>query len=101
MVSARTIALAKTVWAVEKVRERLHRPARALESASVPYAVVDGNAVAAWVTTVDEAAVLNTRDVDVLVRLSLSPVFLPGIEAPLSAYFAVSLRHYAFRMTLL
>ena len=68
MVSARTIALAKTVWAVEKVRERLHRPARALESASVPYAVVDGNAVAAWVTTVDEAAVRNTRDVDVLLR---------------------------------
>ena len=44
------------------------RAARALESASIPYAIVGGNAVAAWVTTVDEAAVRNTRDVDVLIR---------------------------------
>jgi hypothetical protein len=56
------------VLAVEKVRERLLRAANALESASIPYAIVGGNAVAAWVTTVDEAAVRNTRDVDVLLR---------------------------------
>ena len=60
--------MARTVRTVEKFRERLRRAARALESASVAYAVVDGNAVAAWVTTVDEAAVRNTRDVDVLLR---------------------------------
>jgi hypothetical protein len=56
------------VRAVEKVRERLQRATAALEQASVPYAVIGGNAVAAWVTRIDEAAVRNTRDVDVLMR---------------------------------
>jgi hypothetical protein len=56
------------VRAVEKVRQRLLRAAAALESARVPYAVVGGNAVAAWVSRVDEAAVRNTRDVDILLR---------------------------------
>lgn len=54
--------------AVDKVRERLLRAAAALESAGVPYAVVGGNAVAAWVTRVDEAAVRYTQDVDILLR---------------------------------
>jgi len=54
--------------AVEKVRERLLRAAKALDAASVPYAATGGNAVAAWVSTVDEAAVRNTRDVDLLIR---------------------------------
>jgi hypothetical protein len=54
--------------AVEKVRERLRRAAGALEQALVPYAVVGGNAVAAWVGEVDEAAVRNTQDVDILLR---------------------------------
>lgn len=56
------------VSAVEKVRERLLRATQALEDARVSYAVAGGNAVAAWVTTVDEAAVRNTRDVDILIR---------------------------------
>jgi hypothetical protein len=56
------------VSAVEKVRERLLRATAALEQAQVPYAVVGGNAVAAWVTRVDESAVRNTQDVDLLVR---------------------------------
>ena len=38
------------------------------DAAGVPYAVVGGNAVAAWVTTVDAAAVRNTQDVDILLR---------------------------------
>jgi hypothetical protein len=42
--------------------------AAALESAQIPYAVVGGNAVAAWVGEVDEAAVRNTQDVDILLR---------------------------------
>jgi len=46
------------------------RATAALEGATIPYAVVGGNAVAAWVSTVDEAAVRNTRDVDVLLRRS-------------------------------
>src|SRR5947209_703746 len=54
--------------AVEKVRQRLLRAAAALGQAGVPYAVVGGNAVAAWVSRVDEAAVRNTRDVDILLR---------------------------------
>jgi hypothetical protein len=54
--------------AVEKVRDRLLRAARALSAAGVPYAVAGGNAVAAWVSRVDEAAVRNTRDVDIVVR---------------------------------
>ncbi|MCG6155058.1 nucleotidyltransferase family protein [Rubinisphaera margarita] len=55
---------------MEKVRERLERATRALNKAGVDYAVVGGNAVAAWVSRVDEAAVRNTRDVDILLRRS-------------------------------
>jgi hypothetical protein len=54
--------------AIEKVRRRLLRASRALEAAGVPYAVVGGNAVAAWVSRADESAVRNTRDVDILIR---------------------------------
>jgi hypothetical protein len=54
--------------AVEKVRQRLLRAARSLEQAKVPYAVAGGNAVAAWVSRVDEAAVRNTQDVDIVLR---------------------------------
>lgn len=53
---------------IEKVRLRLLRAAAALRAADLPYAIVGGNAVAAWVSRVDEAAVRNTRDVDILVR---------------------------------
>jgi hypothetical protein len=56
------------IRAVEKVRERLRRAAAALAEAGVPYAVAGGNAVAAWVSRVDEAAVRNTQDVDILLR---------------------------------
>jgi hypothetical protein len=56
------------VRAVEKVRQRLLKATAALEKASVPYAVIGGNAVAAWVARVDEAAVRNTQDVGVLLR---------------------------------
>jgi hypothetical protein len=55
---------------VERVRERLRRAARALEDAGIPYAVVGGNAVAAWVARVDESAVRNTQDVDIVLRRS-------------------------------
>lgn len=56
------------IWAVEKVRDRLLRAVKALDEGHVPYAVAGGNAVAAWVSRVDEAAVRNTRDVDILLR---------------------------------
>src|ERR1700730_9028513 len=54
--------------AVAKVRERLLRATSALQRAGIPYAVVGGNAVASWVSTIDEAAVRNTQDVDLLIR---------------------------------
>lgn len=60
--------LDRMVLAVERVRERVLRAAAALESAGVPYAVVGGNAVAAWVARVDPSAVRNTQDVDILLR---------------------------------
>ncbi|MFQ5732697.1 MAG: nucleotidyltransferase family protein [Planctomycetaceae bacterium] len=62
------ISWERMIRAVEKVRDRLKRTVAALESAGVPYAVVGGNAVAAWVSRVDEAAVRNTQDVDILLR---------------------------------
>lgn len=52
--------------AVEKVRERLLKTCRALESADVPYVVIGGNAVAVWVGSRDEGAIRNTKDVDIL-----------------------------------
>ena len=54
--------------AVEKVNERLRKTVRILEEAKVPYAVVGGHAVRAWVAQVDEAALRTTQDVDILVR---------------------------------
>src|SRR6266568_6907330 len=66
--------------AVAKVRERLLRASAALDQAGVPYAVVGGNAVASWVATVDEGAVRNTRDVDLLVRRSDLPTITTALE---------------------
>jgi hypothetical protein len=60
--------LDRMVQAVENVRQRLLRATSALESGGVPYAVIGGNAVAAWVARVDPAAVRNTADVDILLR---------------------------------
>ena len=65
---AANISWERMIRAVEKVRERLLRATAALEKAGVSYAVVGGNAVASWVSAVDEAAVRNTQDVDLLLR---------------------------------
>ena len=56
------VSLERMVRAVEKVRDRLLRAAKALDAANIPYAV------AAWVARVDEAAVRNTQDVDIILR---------------------------------
>lgn len=53
--------------AVERVNERLRKTASLLEQASVPYAVVGGHAVRAWIAQADLAAVRTTQDVDILV----------------------------------
>jgi len=68
MIVTGPFSLERVVSAVEKVRQRLLKTAATLKAAGVPYAVVGGNAVALWVSRVDEAAVRNTRDVDILIR---------------------------------
>jgi hypothetical protein len=62
------LALDRVERAVEKVRDRLLRSTAALEAAGVPYAVIGGNAVMAWVEQADEAAVRFTQDVDLVLR---------------------------------
>lgn len=61
-------SLERVVAAVERVRQRLLRASAALRAAGVQYAVAGGNAVALWVSRVDDAAVRNTQDVDILIR---------------------------------
>jgi hypothetical protein len=60
------ISWERMIRAVEKTRQRLRKATAVLKSARIPYAVVGGNPVAVWVSRVDEAAVRNTRDVDLL-----------------------------------
>lgn len=59
---------ARYVRAVSKVEELLKRTTQALDAAGLDYAVIGGNAVAAWVSTIDPYAVRTTKDVDLLVR---------------------------------
>ena len=70
----------RMVSAVEKVRERLIRATAILEDARIPYAVIGGNAVAAWVARIDEAAVRNTRDVDLMIRRDDLPAAIAAME---------------------
>jgi len=67
--------------AVEKVNERLRKTVGILEAAKVPYAVIGGHAVRAWVAQVDEAALRTTRDVDILIR----PADLTGLISAMTA----------------
>ena len=53
---------------MEDVQNRLDRATAVLKAANIQYAVIGGNAVAAWVSRIDRAAVRNTRDVDILLR---------------------------------
>ena len=66
--------------AIDTVRRRLLRAAAALAAEGVPYAVVGGNAVAAWVSRVDAGAARNTRDVDLLVRREDLPACIAALE---------------------
>ncbi|MDX1967330.1 MAG: hypothetical protein SFV23_09180, partial [Planctomycetaceae bacterium] len=74
------ISWERMIRAVEKIKERLQRSVTVLEGAGIPYAVVGGNAVAAWVSRVDEAAVRNTRDVDILLRRSDFPQAIAAMQ---------------------
>lgn len=53
--------------AVERVEKQLREVTAALDAVGLPYAVIGGNAVAAWVASIDPAAVRTTKDVDLLV----------------------------------
>ena len=66
--------------AVDKVKERLRRVAQALDAADIPYAVVGGNAVQLWVAQVDESAVRNTRDVDIILKRDHLPEAIRALE---------------------
>ena len=88
------VARPPTIWgryvmALDEVTERLERITRALESASVPYALVGGQAVALWVATKDPAAVRTTKDVDILLRREDLPRARSAALAARMDYFEV------------
>ncbi len=68
------------VEAVEQVRQRLLRATAALGAAGANYAVAGGNAVAAWVTRVNSAAVRAMQDVDILLRRDQLPSATAALE---------------------
>src|SRR5438477_5277294 len=83
----------RAFMAVERVEMLLKRTVNALDAAGVKYAVVGGNAVAAWVSTRDPDAVRATKDVDLLMRrdslanateallkVGLIPAEVPGVH---------------------
>ena len=74
------VSWARMTNAIERVRDRLLRAARALKQAEVPYAVAGGNAIAAWVSRIDEAAVRNTQDVDIVLRRADLPAARATLE---------------------
>lgn len=80
-VKAEPIGWERALMAAEKVKDRLRRATRALDAAGVPYAVVGGNAVAEWVARVDEDAVRNTKDVDILIRRPDFPAVQVALES--------------------
>lgn len=54
--------------AMDRVEKRLRLVSAALDQAGIRYAVVGGNAVAAWVSRIDPSATRATKDVDLLVQ---------------------------------
>ena len=59
----------RMVLAVERVRDRLEGAVAILEAAGVSYAVAGGNAVAAWVASVDPASTTITS----VIRPAVAP----------------------------
>lgn len=82
---AESTATGETLWswvetAVQRVQDRLNRVSQALESAGIPYAIVGGNAVQAWVKRADESLVRSTRDVDIAIERSRLPDAIAALE---------------------
>ncbi len=67
--------------AVNQVKLRLRKAVDALEAAGLPYAVIGGNAVAAFVTQVDPDGERFTRDVDILIERGQLPSVIAAMEA--------------------
>lgn len=74
------LSLERALTAVEKVRERLLKSTAALERHGVRYAVIGDNAVAVWVARVDEDAVRNTVDVDILLQREDLPKAIVALD---------------------
>jgi hypothetical protein len=62
------LAVKRSRKAVKDVHDRLLRATAALDADGVPYAVIGGNAVMAWVEQVDPEAVRFTQDVALVIR---------------------------------
>jgi hypothetical protein len=60
--------LDRMISAWEKVDERRNHAVYMLQSANIEYAMIGGNAVAAWVKTIDAGGIRGTPSVDILVR---------------------------------
>jgi hypothetical protein len=77
----------RALMAAEKVKERLRRATKALDDAGIAYAVVGGNAVAEWIARVDEGAVRNTPEVDILVQRTELPQVCTALESVGFVYY--------------
>lgn len=66
--------------AVERVQKLLRETCETLDGAGVEYAVVGGNAVSAWVESVDEDAIRFTKDVDILLRRGDLPLVAAAMD---------------------
>jgi hypothetical protein len=84
-----TVEFSWDVWkryqmALDAIAQRMQRITSALQQEEVPFAIVGGQAVILWVSTVDPEAVRTTKDVDILVdRSNLPQVRKAGIAAGL------------------
>ena len=67
--------------AVERIQQRLERTVATLTEAGIPFAIVGGMAVRAWVAQADEAAVRTTRDVDIMIDRDDLPAVIEAMEA--------------------
>ncbi|MBY0313815.1 MAG: hypothetical protein K2W85_17255 [Phycisphaerales bacterium] len=63
-----TSILERMAFAEDKMRDRLLRLSTCMNAAQISHAIIGDHAVAAWVATIDQSAVRNTQDVDILIR---------------------------------
>jgi hypothetical protein len=56
------------LMALDEIARRFEQITRAFNDAGVPYAIIGGQAVAIWVSTIDPDAVRTTKDVDLMIR---------------------------------